>query len=90
MNPKETPGVTVEALLSLRQEPDALRRITETLRVKEMGPADHIRTKHEAKAFVASGAVEAAESLLKTAAARHVAQHERERVSQRQGQRMGL
>lgn len=90
MNPKETPGVTVEALLSLRQEPDALRRITETLRVKEMGPADHIRTKHEAKAFVASGDAEAAETLLKTAAARHVAQQERERVSQRQGQRMGL
>ena len=89
MNPKETPGVTVEALLALRQEPDALRRITETLRVKEMGPADHIRTKHEAKAFVSSGDAEAAELLLKTAAARHVAQHERERGSQRQGQRMG-
>lgn len=90
MNPKETPGVTVEALLSLRQEPDALRRITETLRVKEMGPADHIRTKHEAKAFVASGDASAAEALLKTAAERHVAQQERERVFQRQGQRMGL
>jgi hypothetical protein len=44
MNPKESSEVTVETLLALRQEPDALRLITEKLRVKEMGPADHIRT----------------------------------------------
>lgn len=84
--PQSANGATIRKA----QESDALRRITETLRVKEMGPADHIRTKHEAKAFVASGDAEAAEALLKTAAARHVAQQERERISQRQGQRMGL
>lgn len=55
MNPKESSEVTVETLLALRQEPDALRLITEKLRVKEMGPADHIRTKHEVKTFLETG-----------------------------------
>ncbi len=67
MNPKESSEVTVETLLALRQEPDALRLITEKLRVKEMGPADHIRTKHEVKAFVESGDMKAAEGLIRQA-----------------------
>lgn len=54
MNPKESPEITVKTLLALRQESDALRVITEKLRVKEMGPSDHIRTKYEVKAFVES------------------------------------
>ncbi len=70
MNPKESSEVTVEALLALRQEPDALRLITEKLRVKEMGPADHIRTKHEVKAFVESGERPNAAALLERAAER--------------------
>ena len=57
-------------MLALRQESDAVRVITERLKVKEMGPADHIRTKHEAKAFVQSGDLTAAEALLKNAHAR--------------------
>ena len=65
MNPNESSQVTVETLLALRQESDALRLITEKLRVKEMGPADHIRTKHEVKAFVESGDTSIAETLLK-------------------------
>ena len=36
----------------------------------ETGPTDHIRTKHEVKAFVASGKLKAAEALLKNAQAR--------------------
>lgn len=64
MNPKESLEVTTEILLALRKESNALRLITEKLRVKEMGPADHIRTKHEAKAFVESGSIQAAETLL--------------------------
>ena len=52
MNPNPSPEVTVETLLVLRKENDAVQLITERLRVKEMGPADHIRTKHEVKAFV--------------------------------------
>ena len=73
MNPEKTPELTVQALMALRQEDDALRVITERLRVKEMGPADHIRTKHEVKAFVTSGEVTSAEALLKRAQERHVA-----------------
>jgi len=56
MNPSESPEVTVQTLLALRRENDAVRLITERLRVKEMGLADHLRTKHEVKAFIeASG-----------------------------------
>lgn len=55
MNPSESPEVGVNILVALRREKDAVRLITEKLRVKEMGPADHIRTKYEVKAFVKSG-----------------------------------
>jgi len=65
MNPEKSPEITVQALLALRKEDDAVRLITERLRVKEMGPADHIRTKHEVKAFVESGDTSIAETLLK-------------------------
>lgn len=67
MNPKESSELSVQTLIALRQENDALRVITEKLRVKEMGPADHIRTKHEVKAFVESGDAKAAEALIKQA-----------------------
>ena len=67
MNPSETPEVTVQTLLALRKENDAVRLITERLRVKEMGPADHIRTKHEVKAFVDSGDLKVAEELMRNA-----------------------
>ena len=89
MNPKDSSELTVQALLALRQDNDALRVITEQLRVKEMGPSDHIRTKHEAKAFVESGDVKAAENLLKLAQERR-AQHQAESIkqTQQQGQRM--
>ena len=65
MNPQKSPEITVQTLLALRKEEDAVRLITERLRVKEMGPADHIRTKHEVKAFVESGDTSIAETLLK-------------------------
>jgi hypothetical protein len=70
MNPKETPELTVQALMALRKESDAVRVITERLKVKEMGPADHIRTKHEVKAFVQGGAAAEAETLLLRSAQR--------------------
>jgi len=73
MNPKDSSEISVQTLLALRQESDALRIITEKLRVKEMGPADHIRTKHEVKAFVESGGAEAAEALIKQASERTAA-----------------
>lgn len=40
MNPKENSELSVQTLLAVRQENDALRVITEKLRVNEMGPAD--------------------------------------------------
>ena len=70
MNPKESSEISVQTLLALRQENDALRVITEKLRVKEMGPADHIRTKHEVKEFVESGDVSLARTLLQRASER--------------------
>lgn len=89
MNPKDSSELNVQTLLALRQDNDALRVITEKLRVKEMGPSDHIRTKHEAKAFVESGDAKAAENLLKLAQERR-AQHQAESIkqTQQQGQRM--
>ncbi|MBE7539553.1 MAG: hypothetical protein HS122_14225 [Opitutaceae bacterium] len=70
MNPQKSPEITVQTLLALRKEEDAVRLITERLRVKEMGPADHIRTKHEVKAFVDSGAESLAKTLLEKATER--------------------
>lgn len=73
MNPKPSQEITVETLLALRKENDAVRLITERLRVKEMGPADHIRTKHEVKAFVESGSESVAGGLLRRVVERHEA-----------------
>jgi hypothetical protein len=72
MNPKESSEIAVQTLLALRKEGDALRIITEKLRVKEMGPSDHIRTKHEVKAFVESGDAAMAEALVRHAQERHI------------------
>ncbi len=89
MNPQKSPEITVQTLLALRKEDDAVRLITESLRVKEMGPADHIRTKHEVKAFVESGDANLAESLLRSATERRAAdQRMAKTVSQQRSQRM--
>jgi hypothetical protein len=89
MNPKPSPEITVETLLALRKENDAVRLITERLRVKEMGPADHIRTKHEVKAFVESGHERMAEQLLKHTQERLIVQHTAAlKISQSHGQRV--
>jgi hypothetical protein len=90
MNPVEASDLTPVALVSLRNEPDAMRVIIERLKVKEMGPADHIRTKHEVKAFIeASGDLTAAEELLKRARERRtLSQTVSMKVTQQRGQRM--
>lgn len=89
MNPTDSSDLNVTTLLALRQETDALRIITDRLRVKEMGPADHIRTKHEAKAFVESGDVKIAENLLKMAETRRqLNQVEKLRTTLRQGEKL--
>ena len=65
MNQPEKTEITVETLLALRQQENAAQLIAEKLRVKEMGPADHIRTKHEVKAFVEIGGNREAHALIK-------------------------
>ena len=85
MNPKEDPATGVQMLLALRKENDALQVISEYLKVKEMGPSDHIRTKHEAKAFIETGDVKAAENLLKLAHERREC-HQAESIKQTQQQ----
>jgi pyridoxal/pyridoxine/pyridoxamine kinase len=92
MNPNDSSEISVTTLLALRHEPDALRIITDRLKVKEMGPADHIRTKHEVKAFVGTGDVTAAEALIKHASERTAAYQvvtDRMTVQQQRGQRIG-
>jgi hypothetical protein len=85
MNPQKSPEITVQTLLALRKEEDAVRLITERLRVKEMGPADHIRTKHEVKAFVESmtGNGEA-EKIIRDASMRRSALGQSQTIDQRQ------
>ncbi|MFT3783701.1 MAG: hypothetical protein QM790_16940 [Nibricoccus sp.] len=88
MNSADKSEISVQTLLALRQESDALRIITEKLRVKEMGPADHIRTKHEVKAFVESGDIKAAHALIKLAQLRvSPTEDSRERLTQQQTSR---
>ncbi len=87
MNPQKSPEITVQTLLALRKEEDAVRLITERLRVKEMGPADHIRTKHEVKAFVESGDASLAATLLVHSAERcSVGQKQSAQITLRRGQ----
>jgi len=73
------PVVDAQTLLTLRKEPNALATITEKLRVKEMGPADHIRTKHEVKVFIESGTEKSAETLTRMAQERLKANEAAER-----------
>jgi hypothetical protein len=89
MNPSPGPEIDVKTLLALRRENDAIRLITDRLRVKEMGPADHIRTKHEVKAFVESGDSHGAANLLKSAQLRReLNQRIAVKMAQQRGQRI--
>jgi hypothetical protein len=93
MSKQKSSDFTAIDLLALRNEPEALKVITEKLRVREMGPADHIRTKHEVKAFLeAAGDQKEAEAIVTRARLRRemwqtqtVAQNLRQRHEQRQG-----
>ena len=89
MNPNESSDIDAETLLALRQEGDATQIIAERLKVKEMGPADHIRTKHEVKAFLESADAKAAEQLLRHARERRgLHQTITTKLTQQRGQRM--
>lgn len=90
MNKNDSSTITAATVVSLRNDPDALRAITEKLRVKEMGPADHIRTKHEVKAFLEAGAdmAEAERIVNRAQARRDLQQAHRQELTQRQGQQI--
>jgi len=93
MNPNESSDLTAGKLVALRNLPDALKIITERLNVKQMGPADHIRTKHEVKAFIESaGDLKGAEAIIGRARVRRALQETHETTmkvaeDQRQGMR---
>ena len=90
MTPNENSDLTAANLIALRTQPEALKIITERLKVKQMGPADHIRTKHEVKAFIESaGDVKEAASIIERARARRTVQRTQNvTMSERQGRRM--
>lgn len=86
MSDKPTSPVSIEELIQLSAQPEALARISDLLRVKQMGPADHIRTKHEIKEFVQAASSESASALIQCAASRIEAGiTSRERMTQRRG-----
>lgn len=87
MKPNEEPYLDAAGMIALRGEPDALKAITARLRVKQMGPADHIRTKHEVKAFLESGGTVAeAEAIVARARARRELQ-QTQAITQKMTQR---
>ena len=90
MSPNENSDLTAVNLIALRTQPDALKTITERLRVKQMGPADHIRTKHEVKAFIESvGDMQQAEAIVERARTRRSVQlAQRVTMEERHGRRM--
>ncbi len=92
MNPNENPDLTATSLIALRNQPDALKLITERLKVKQMGPADHIRTKHEVKAWLeADGNFTEAEAIVTRAKARRElwqTQSVTQKMTERQERRM--
>ena len=93
MNSNESSELTAANLAALRNLPDGLKIITERLNVKQMGPADHIRTKHEVKAFIESaGDLKEAEAIIARARVRRALQEKHETTmkvaeDQRQGMR---
>lgn len=71
MNSPQGSELSAADFAALRAQPEALRTITERLRVKEMGPADHIGTKHEVKAWLeAAGSQSEVEAIVERARAR--------------------
>ena len=94
MNPQDRPEISAGDFAALRAQPEALKVITERLLVKEMGPADHIRTKHEVKAWIETGgSLHEAAAIVERARARrtlHLTQNVTRTMTQRQqrGQRM--
>lgn len=71
MSAKKSSEFTAADLIAMKGQTEALKAITEKLGVQSMGPADHIRTKHEVKAFLeAAGDAKEAEAIVVRARAR--------------------
>jgi hypothetical protein len=94
MSPQDNPEFSAADFAALRSHPEALKAITERLRVKEMGPADHIRTKHEVKAWLeTNGSPREAEAIVERACARrtlHQTQSVTQKMAKRQQQRQAM
>ncbi len=88
MDSKTNHETTIAAITQLRSNPEALRLISEKLGVKRMGPADHIRTKHEIKAYLATGNSAEATALAQRASERRTEQETRT-VAARITERLG-
>lgn len=86
--------MTAADMIALRNQTNALKLITEKLRVTEMGPADHIRTKHEVKAFLeAAGDLKEAEAIVTRARLRREmweTQSVTQKLTQRHRQDQGM
>ena len=70
MDSNTTQNTMIAAITHLRFHPDALRVICAKLEVKKMGPADHIRTKHEVKAYLVTGDIAEATAIAQRAIVR--------------------
>jgi hypothetical protein len=94
MSAKKSSDFTAEDLIAMKGQAEALKAITAKLGVQDMGPADHIRTKHEVKAFLeAAGDAKEAEAIVVRARARRElwqTQSVAQKLTQRQqrGQRL--
>jgi len=89
MDPKTNLEATIAAITQLPSNPEALRLISEKLGVKRMDPADHIRTKHEIKAYLATGDSAEAIALAQRASERRTEQETRTamaKITERPGQ----
>jgi len=86
MNSKDQYDINEEMIAELRVQEDAVKRISEKLGVREMGPADHIRTKHEIKAYVDSGKSDEGRLLIERASQRRTGEQQTVRRHQSQKQ----
>ena len=92
MNSKNNSYPTADDLIAMRAEEEPVRYICEKLKVKEMGPYDHIVTKHEVRDFLKAGGTNKteAEEIVKRAQIRRTEAQERAiRQAQQQQQQQG-
>lgn len=82
-------------LIAMRAEEEPIRYICQKLKVREMGPYDHIVTKHEVRDWLKAGGTDRAEAdaIVQRAQVRRVEGHQRalrQAQQQQQGQTRNL